>query len=242
MTILDHIPVTIDADEVMHQARLSGQGEELEQNVRELVDAACRSVNPKAVYRVCYVENKSEDTVQISDIGFASRVLATNLADVERVFPYVATCGTELDAMAVGGGDMLLRYCADLIKQTALGAALTYLREHLKSTYALGRTAIMNPGSLEDWPITQQQELFSLLGDVAGLIGVRLTESLLMVPTKSVSGIIFPTEVSFESCQLCPREACPGRRASYDPHRAQQYGILAEADIPAPADTAAADK
>ncbi len=38
-----------------------------------------------------------------------------------------------------------------------------------------------------------------------------------MVPTKSVSGILFPAEESFASCQLCPRENCPNRRAPYDP-------------------------
>jgi hypothetical protein len=37
-----------------------------------------------------------------------------------------------------------------------------------------------------------------------------------MVPTKSVSGIIFPTEADFQSCQLCERENCPNRRAPYD--------------------------
>jgi hypothetical protein len=31
-----------------------------------------------------------------------------------------------------------------------------------------------------------------------------------------VSGIRFPTTESFESCQLCPRAGCPGRRAAYD--------------------------
>jgi hypothetical protein len=48
------------------------------------------------------------------------------------------------------------------------------------------------------------------------MVGVRLTDSCLMMPTKSVSGIRFPTETSFESCQLCPRDDCPGRRAPYD--------------------------
>ena len=52
--------------------------------------------------------------------------------------------------------------------------------------------------------------------DVEKLIGVRLTDSFLMVPMKSISGILFPTEVRFESCQLCPRKDCPGRRAPYD--------------------------
>jgi predicted transcriptional regulator len=38
-----------------------------------------------------------------------------------------------------------------------------------------------------------------------------------MVPSKSVSGILFPTEQTFASCQLCPREGCPSRQAPYDP-------------------------
>jgi hypothetical protein len=37
-----------------------------------------------------------------------------------------------------------------------------------------------------------------------------------MVPTKSVSGILFPTEDGYANCQLCPRQACPNRRAPYD--------------------------
>jgi len=58
--------------------------------------------------------------------------------------------------------------------------------------------------------------LFALLGDATEAVGVRLLDSLLMTPTKSVSGIRFPTEERFESCQLCPRPDCPGRRAPYD--------------------------
>ncbi len=38
-----------------------------------------------------------------------------------------------------------------------------------------------------------------------------------MLPTKSVSGILFPTEHDFASCQLCQRGDCPNRRARYDP-------------------------
>ena len=78
---------------------------------------------------------------------------------------------------------------------------------------------------MDDWPITQQKELFSLFGDVEELIGVTLTESCLMVPLKSSSGIYFPTEVTFETCQLCPREVCESRRAPYDRALAREYGI-----------------
>lgn len=44
-----------------------------------------------------------------------------------------------------------------------------------------------------------------------------------MVPVKSVSGIFFPTEIKFESCQLCPREVCISRRAPYTPLLVNKY-------------------
>ena len=90
------------------------------------------------------------------------------------------------------------------------------MRKQIRGRYLLKKTALMTPGSLEDWPIQEQKPLFSILGDVEKAVGVRVTESLMMIPAHSVSGIFFPTEVSFESCQLCPRENCPGRRAPYD--------------------------
>ena len=80
----------------------------------------------------------------------------------------------------------------------------------------------MNPGSLADWPLSEQRVLFALLGDTQDAIGVQLTSSLLMVPTKSVSGIIYPTAETFASCQLCPRRGCPNRRAAYDPQLFEQ--------------------
>ena len=105
----------------------------------------------------------------------------------------------------------------------ALGSAIGHLSDHLDRRYRPGAMSHMNPGSLKDWPITQQKELFSLLGDVDAAIGVTLTEGMVMVPTKSTSGIYFPTETKFESCQLCPKEDCVGRRAPYDPALAERY-------------------
>ena len=59
--------------------------------------------------------------------------------------------------------------------------------------------------------------LFSLIGDAEAAIGVRLTDSFLMLPTKSVSGIRFTAGSDWENCMLCPRPVCPNRRAKYDP-------------------------
>jgi hypothetical protein len=81
----------------------------------------------------------------------------------------------------------------------------------------------MSPCSLEDWPITEQAKLFSLFGDTEKAIGVRLTERMLMLPRKSISGILFPSEEEFKACRLCPREKCPSRRAVYDEGLAAEF-------------------
>ena len=171
---------------------------------------------PKAMYRVGYVEERGDDWVTIGGQRFVSRILRVNLEPVHRVFVYVATCGVELQQWAAGRTDPLEQYWSNVVQESALGAASRALGAHLNDLYDPGRTSSMAPGSLGEWPLSEQRPLFGFLGDTEQAIGVRLSESLLMVPTKSVSGIRFATEERFESCQLCPRSDCPGRRAPHD--------------------------
>jgi hypothetical protein len=221
--VLDDIPVTLNADDVMKVLGIPARDESIERMVREMVETALPIARPKAVYVVSRVDNRSEDSLDIDGIRFSSRILSVNLEKTNRVFPYVATCGRELDEITLPEGDLIASYCLDAIKMVVLGAAFAHLNGRLTDRYRLGEISFMSPGSLESWPLTQQKELFSILGDVEGAIGVTLTESLLMMPTKSTSGIFFPTETGFENCQLCPMEKCVGRRAPYDPALVEQY-------------------
>jgi len=225
MEVLNSIPFRLNAKEVLKRLRLRKENKDIERIVQELLDIVHPIAKPKAVYKVSYVDNKNGDSLYIDGVKFTSRVLRVNLDKVGRVFPYVATCGQELDEIAVSPNDYMKYYCLDTIKEMALRSARSYLQDYLTRNYALGQMSRMAPGSgsVEDWPITQQKELFSIFGNVKDLIGVQLTESFLMVPIKSVSGIFFPTEIKFESCQLCPREVCSGRRAPYDPDLVKKY-------------------
>jgi len=148
----------------------------------------------------------------------ASRALRINLEGAEQVFPYVATCGAELDSIPLAAGDVFGQFCRDTIKEMALWAALSHLYVHLTETFGLGALASMNPGSGEAnvWPIEQQRDLFAFLGNVPDSIGVVLTGSCLMVPNKSVSGILYPSSSGFENCQLCNQKRCSHRRAPFD--------------------------
>jgi len=157
--------------------------------------------------------------VIIEGISMESRIMAVNLADLHRVFPYLATSGRELYDWTNSKEDMLENYWANEISQMALRKAEKVLLDHLKITYGLGRTASMNPGSLDDWPITAQRSLFNLLGDPMAAIGVELTDSMLMLPNQSVSGIRFASEEGYSNCELCPRGCCTHRRAPYNPDK-----------------------
>lgn len=213
--VLDNVPFQIDTGQLYKNLRIK-EGSELVARLNHLVDKAQAIGRPKASYKVAFIESRGDDHVIIDEVMLTSRVLRVNLEKAHRVFPFVATCGTELEEWSVAIDDMLERYWADVIKEMALRVALQHLTEHLIDRFQPGKIARMNPGSLPDWPLPEQQQLFALLGGGPASIGVKLTDSFLMIPIKSVSGIWFPTEESFESCLLCPREKCPGRRAPYD--------------------------
>jgi len=214
--ILDDIPFQVDVGDLMNKLRVK-EGSGRADDLRRLVETAQAIGKPKALYKVAFVESKDTNTVVVDGITFTSRVLRVNLESAQRVFPFVATCGMELEDWSRSIDDLLQRYWAETINEMVLRSARQSLDAHLAQRHQPGPISTMNPGSLGDWPLQEQQALFALLGDPCQSIGVRLTDSFLMIPIKSVSGILFPTEKSFASCQLCPREACPSRRAPYDP-------------------------
>jgi hypothetical protein len=214
LSVLDNIPLHINTASLKKLLRI-GERNEYSEGIEDLVCAAQSVARPKAIYAGAFVESRNGDSVVIEGITFTSRVLRVNLEQTNRVFPFVATCGVELEEWSNSIEGMLNRYCADQIKELALEAAAKALEEDVATRYAAGCLAMMNPGSLPDWPVSEQRNLFGLLGEAAGKIGVRLTEGCVMFPVKSVSGILFPSEEGFESCQLCARQ-CPKRRAPYD--------------------------
>lgn len=215
--VLNEIPFELDPEALLRRLRMDAEGPYAAEML-EVARAVAAAARPKALYEVAYIEARSEERVTIDGVIFTSRVLRANLSAVDRVFPYIATCGTEMDAVPIPGQDYMAEYCRDAVKEMALAAARNYLVKHVRDRFGLKRVASMNPGSgdLQIWPIQQQKELFALLGDVEGQIGVRLTPSCLMHPNKTISGLFYPTEVDFVTCRLCHREACQNRRAAFD--------------------------
>jgi hypothetical protein len=218
------IPARLDIEMAVKRLQFGrGHSHRIEEMARELVGAALATARPQAIYQISHARVIDKTTVEIDGISFTSKVLSRLLRDQNEVIPFIATIGKKLDEMSVPPRDMLRQFVLDAIKTVILVETVDYLTEYVKEKHVMPRVALMNPGELEDWPISQQRSLFELFGGAERQIGVSLTTGGAMKPIKSRSGVIFPNETGFLSCQLCTDQTCPGRQAEYDPEMAKEY-------------------
>jgi len=220
--IIDHIPVNLEAGDIAGRLHIRPERAG-SSHLEELIELAGTLVSLRAVYDISYVGAKDAGTVEVAGVVFRSGVLRHNLESAQKVFPYIMTIGPKLEKTASSLGDLLKQYYLEEIANIVLEQGAAWLTSKLQGRWGFPRLSNMSPGSLEDWPITEQRQLFTLLGDTEKTIGVRLTDHFLMLPRKSISGILFPSEEGFTACQLCPREICPSRRARYDEGLAAEY-------------------
>lgn len=228
MEILDRLPYRIDGGDLRKVLRMTWPG--AEEQVRRLLETASGLIRARGVYRACSVDEREGDRVVLDGIAFRSRVLGRNLEGVERSFAYVVTIGADLEERAAQSRDLLEQFVLDVMANLAVGSARDALVDHIEHRYRLDSLSRMSPGSLPDWPIEAQAPLFSLLGEGPAALGVTLTESFLMKPRKTLSGLIFPSAVPFVSCRLCLLSTCPARKAAFDAALAESYGTAAACD------------
>lgn len=185
-----------------------------------LFEEASKRLQPKVLVRELFIEeHQSEDeipTIIIEGEFFKGKALKA-LDGVHRVLAYVATCGDEMESYDLYSLDMLAPFWLDIVKTQALGAARRELLTFCREKWHISRPKSVNPGSgnVDIWPIEAMQGLFRLLGR-GDEVGVTLTASSLMVPNKSIAGLMFASqENDWESCAYCERENCPNRRVPF---------------------------
>lgn len=213
--ILNEIPFRLDLEALLQSLHLSDKPDYADE-IRRLTAEAEPIARPRAAYRAAAVESRSDDSVAIDGTVLRSRILRVNFEKAAQVYPFVATCGRELEEWSASVEGMFRRYGADRIKEAAVDVALQALLDRIRAVESAEHVSMISPGTVLDWPTEEQRPLFRILGEAAPAIGVELTEACIMFPIKSVSGILFATEEAFESCRLCPAKVCRKRRAPYD--------------------------
>jgi len=212
--ILQDFEVSYD-DRLIYERLRIKPGSSPERQLEALLPVARTLARPKAAFKIIKPENAGEGRVSLDGVVFKSDLLSKHLSEANWAFPYVATCGRELDewARSLSG---LEQFMANEIMIVTLHQAVRQTENLLRARFELTEVSAMNPGSLpSEWPIMEQQPLFELMGEYPGQIGVQLLPSLLMNPGKSVSGIYFKTNEKFHSCQLCTKADCPSRKAPF---------------------------
>lgn len=207
-----------------HEASFSPDLKELMQRLRIKPDSAIgeeflqlyNEAKTLGKPRGAFVE--AELKVRGAELRFGGTVLRGDilqaaLASHQYVYPFLATCGMELERWADKLREPLHRYWASEIMVLALGAAVQGIKDQLVSLRGKSEIAVISPGAREGWPLSEQTNLFRILKDAPRRLGVRLTDDLLMLPLKTLSGIMVPTEKSMSLCVFCDKEHCSEKEA-----------------------------
>ena len=141
------------------------------------------------------------------------------LKSVEKIAIFACTVSGELNEVLEGStqeDNFLENYILDIIGTVVIGKAAEKLHERIVSEYAsFNVTNTLSPGNC-GWPVEEQAKLLSLLPD--GFLNIRLNDSGMMYPVKSLSGIIGIGErVRFKQteCRHCKSRNCPYRKEEY---------------------------
>ena len=173
--------------------------------------------NIKAEYRILsgIHFNDTEKTIEINHLVFQIKKIVYGLIKKsDSIAVFLCTAGEGIgirSKKAMKEGDLLTGYIYDVIGSEIVESAADLMQNELEKTVISSGKKITNrysPGYC-GWDVTEQHKLFELVP--SNFCGIRLTESALMDPIKSVSGIIGIGEnVRFNpyTCNLCDNKNC----------------------------------
>ena len=154
------------------------------------------------------------------EIVFESKVIAPLLEQCEKAAVFLVTIGEHLEEMAhrlAEDGLIVQATVLDAIGSVAAEGVADYVQGKIKETannQGLVISQRFSPGYC-DWDISQQRTVFwAVSGDS---MGIHLTDGYLMIPRKSISGVIGigPRDSNVENynpCRTCDKHDCQGRR------------------------------
>lgn len=176
-------------------------------------------IKPRITYRIREIQNNNGRLITLENqTRFKSPKLARTLRDGSQVVCFVATIGRAIEKeikKLMHINRLSEAYIIDSLGSVAIEDMVDRFQKRMTSELDKGgqtSTLRFSPGYC-DWPITEQKKLFALLN--TGEIDVRLTDSCLMSPRKSISGIFGITSKSadlYNPCVDCHRTKCEARR------------------------------
>ena len=177
-------------------------------------------VKNKLEYKVCYSQFEVKICGNVCDFGvfsLNSEKLALNLQDCKSVVLFAATIGVDIDRLISKYGRispskalMFQAIGAERIEAVCDAFCLDIAKE-----YSAGTKPRFSPG-YGDLPLSSQKDIFSVISPQKH-IGLFLTDSMLMSPSKSVTAIVGLSEkkqiANNNKCARCNQKNCEFRGA-----------------------------
>ncbi|MDD2559722.1 MAG: vitamin B12 dependent-methionine synthase activation domain-containing protein [Bacteroidales bacterium] len=193
--------------------------EDFAQDIEQVIADASASIQAKAAYRLPAQISLIGEILQLDGRDFRiGDSLSKKLTKTEQLAVFVCTAGEQIGELYRAyseQGDSLKAFFADLLGTIAVEKTLELLYKELEKEFlndGLHAARAISPGDC-GWPLTEQAELFSLLP--GNCCGIRLNQSMLMQPQKSLSGII-PMGKNLKrqghQCSNCSSVHCPYRK------------------------------
>lgn len=210
---LDKSEIEIDKKEVL---RYLGYGnnhadEKTLNRIESLTEELKKELAPKVCYEK-YPVIKDGDNICFGMVKTNSEALKKNLAGCEEAIVFVATIGVGIDRIV---GKYSKVSPLDAVICQAIGTAFI---EELCDKFCRRLDGYLRPRfspGYGDFLVESQKDIFKMLV-VPRKIGVTLTESMQMVPTKSVSAVIGIAKEDAgciqKGCELCEKANCQYRR------------------------------
>jgi hypothetical protein len=190
--------------------------EPLPEVIRSILEEAPEHTDIQGGYMIMdQFEIRDESMIQVDGLKFLpTKAIAHQVRASEKLAFFMITAGegiTSWSQKELTEGDPMAGYIIDLIGSEIVVAALDRMQEDLAGKMDAAGFKITNRYSPGDcgWPVTDQQKLFSLFPK--DFCGITLSESSLMHPIKSVSGIIGigkNVKKTAYACDLCEMETC----------------------------------
>lgn len=154
-------------------------------------------------------------TIEVGGTNFSVKpIVFSQLRHAEGAALFICTAGPEVGGRSrrsMKEGDLLRGYVYDVLGSEIAEGAADKMQEALRGAAAATGMSITNrfsPGYC-GWDVAEQHKLFSFFPD--NYCGITLTDSALMNPVKSVSGIIgIGQKVKYEpyQCRRCDDKHC----------------------------------
>jgi len=189
--------------------------------IRKLLNEAESVCSIKAEYRIFPIESFDDrgKSILVNGLIFnVKKILFGQLKKAEKTAVFLCTAGPEIgirSRAAMKDGDLLTGYIYDVIGSEVVETATDLMQNNLKETMSAEGIKITNrysPGYC-GWDVAEQHKLFLLMTD--NYCGIKLNDSALMNPEKSVSGFIGIGEnVRYNpyTCRLCDMKDCIYRK------------------------------